>query len=281
MGIRIRRMGFGLTGRGSPAPAWIDRWAKTRHGWHLKALWRKRNSWVTDFLPVERVLNGRLFEPTTPHLENLGTATRKFQIRNLSELSPLLESREILGPMLPGATLTGDHSIYVAKTDIGSLYIPALLLIEKLWLWSSDALRAILIPNSLDLLLGTPGTTDHGTEVRLDSRLASRQPSDAALRRMAWLVQSPQARLSWGSVLTNAYENRIDLLLPAASLSGWAWGVELAAGYLVCEMLSPQVQFDLSGPVPKFRIGTVLHTCPPPVAAAPRADSALDAEAEF
>jgi hypothetical protein len=268
--MKFQRTAYGRMGRASVSPAWINRWVKTRRGWQLEVLWRKRGAWVTDFWPAERALKARLFEPTTPKLMSLGTESRRFEIRNLANLSPLVEPRELLGPMLPGAALTDLHAIYVAETDSKPLYLPALMLIERLWLWSSDALRAILTPNSLDLRRGVPRALDHSIEVTVDPRLASRAPSDAALRRIAWLTQSSQARSSWSSVLTNAYQNRIDILLPPVSMSGWAWGVEFSSGYLACELLSLRLNIELTEPLPLFRIGNVLHKCP-------RASSALAA----
>lgn len=268
--MKFQRTPYGRIGRGSASPAWINRWVKTRRGWQLEVLWRKHRAWVSEFWPAERALKGPLFEPTTPNLMSLGTESRRFEIKNLADLSPLVEPREILGPMLPGAVLTDRHVIYVAETATKPLYLPALMLIERLWLWSSDALRAILTPNSLDLHLGVPRALDHGIEVTVDPRLASRAPSDAALRRIAWLTQSSPARNSWSSVLTNAYQNRIDILLPPVSMCGWAWGAELSSGYLACELLSLRLNIELAEPLPLFRIGNVLHQCP-------RASSALAA----
>lgn len=260
--MSFRRTAYGRIGRGSPNSAWIDRWVRTRRGWQLEVLRRKRGAWRVELMPAERVLKTRLFEPTTPHLEVLSTESRRFEIGNLAALSPLVEPRELLGPMMPGATLTDRHAIYVAETETGRVYLPALLLIERLWLWSNEALSAILMPNSLDVLIGQPLSTEYGTEVTLDPRLTSRTPTDAALRRIAWLTQDRQARVSWGSVLTNAYGNRIDLELPSVGIRGWAWGVELPSGLLACELLSFELRCELRDPLPRFRIGRLLHTCP-------------------
>jgi hypothetical protein len=45
-------------------------------------------------------------------------------------------------------------------------------------------------------------------------------------------------------VLTNAYRNRLDLILPRARLTGWLWGVELPSGLLACELDSVEIQWD-------------------------------------
>lgn len=260
--MKFKPTAYGRLGRASECPAWVNRWVKTHRGWQLEVLQRKCGAWATDFWSPERMLKVRLFEPTAPSLKSLGTESRRFKIRNLADLSPLVEPRELLGPMLTGADLTDGHAIYVAETDGKPLYLPALLLIEQLWLSSRYALHAILTPNSLDLYLGAPKALNHGIEVIVDPRLASRAPSNAALRRIAWLTQSSQARKSWSSILTNAYQNRIDALLPPVSISGWAWAVELSSGYLACELLSVQLDVELTEPLPAFRIGNVLHPCP-------------------
>ena len=260
--MKFQRTAYGRIARTSSSPAWINCWVRTGRGWQLEVLWNKRGRWISDLWPAERTLKVRAFEPSTPNVKSLGTESRRFEIRNLADLSPLVEPRELLGPMLPGAALSDRHAIYVAQTDTKPLYLPALLLIERLWLWSREALKAIFIPNSLDVLLGAPAATDDGIQVTIDPRLASRTPSDTALRAIAWLTQSPHARASWSSVLANAYSNRIDLVLPHASMSGWAWGLELPSGYLACELLSLQLNFELTEPLPQFRIGKVLHQCP-------------------
>lgn len=276
MPVKFQPTAYGRLGRASASPAWVNRWVKTRGGWQLEVLQRKRGAWVTDFWPPERMLKVRMFEPTTPNMKSLGTESRRFEIQDLSNLSSLVEPRELLGPMLPGALLTDRHVIYVAKIDSKLLYIPALLLIEQLWLSSREALRAILTPNSLDLHLGVPRPIGNEFEVTVDPRLTSRAPSDAALRRIAWLTQSACARASWSSVLTNAYQNRINTVLPRVSMSGWAWGIELSPGHLVCELLSVQLNIDLTEPLPVFRIGKVLHRYPRASALPARSATNLD-----
>ncbi|MHB1770580.1 MAG: hypothetical protein ACYCST_02345 [Acidimicrobiales bacterium] len=235
---------------------------KTPGGWRLEVLRRRRDSWATEQVPVTQTLKPRTFEPVTPGMNVLGSENRRFKIADLSVLSPLIEPRDLLGPMFPRAPITGRHAIYVAETNAGRLYFPALLLMQHLWLWSDAALRAILTPNSLDVFLGAARANRSGIEVAADPQLTSRTPTDAALQRIAWLVESSEARASWNSVLTNAYKNRIDILLPPVSMSGWAWGVELSSGYLACELLSLRIKIELTEPLPQFRIGNVLHKCP-------------------
>lgn len=268
--MRNPRTGYGLKGQRGVSPAWVDGWGKTSGGWQLEVLQRRRDSWTTEQVPVTQTLKLRTFEPVTPGMNVLGSENRRFKIADLSALSPLIEPRDLLGPMFPRAPVTGRHAIYVAETNVGRVYFPALLLIQHLWLWSDAALRAILTPNSLDVFLGAARANRSGIEVAADPQLTSRTPTDAALQRIAWLVESSEARASWNSVLTNAYKTRIDAFLPPVSMSGWAWGVELSSGYLACELLSLRLKIELTEPLPLLRIGNVLHQCP-------RAPSALEA----
>ena len=101
--MKFKPTAYGRLGRASECPAWVNRWVKTHRGWQLEVLQRKCGAWATDFWSPERMLNIRLFEPTAPSLKSLGTESRRFKIRNLADLSPLVEPRELLGPMLTGA----------------------------------------------------------------------------------------------------------------------------------------------------------------------------------
>lgn len=260
--MKFARTGYGLKGQAGQCPAWVNGWNRTSGTWQLEAIRRARDGWIADRVPADRALMARAFEPSTPGLNVLGTENRRFEISNLSALSPLLEPRELLGRMLPGAPVTDDHAIYVAKTGDGRLYFPALLLIERLWLWSSAALRAILTPNSLDVFVGRVAETDDGAEIAVDPQLASRTPTELALHRIAWLALSSEARASWSSVLTSANNGRIDLRLPTARLSGWAWGAELASGFLACELSSLALEFDLPRAQLRIRIGSAVHQLP-------------------
>jgi hypothetical protein len=171
----------------------------------------------------------------------------------------LLESREILGGMFPGAAISNAHTIYVAESEAGRLYFPALLLIDELWLWSPPALRTLLIPNSLDVAMGKPTQVNDGLEVTASVKLASENPSETGLRRIAWLSQAADARASWNSVLTNAFRNRLDVALPRASMSGWVWGGQLSSGLMACELSSVQLKFELPGAGLHIRVGSVRY----------------------
>jgi len=62
--------------------------------------------------------------------------------------------------------------------------------------------------------------------------------------------------------LTSASKGRIHLRLPAARLSGWTWGVELASGSLACELSSVELQFDLPRAPLRIRIGSAVYPLP-------------------
>jgi len=251
----------GAFGRRVRAPAWVDRWVWHKGRWQLLLLRRERRAWVEAIAPPERFIRARLFEPSTPAIKIMGTENRPLHIQDLSRMSPLLNPRELLGPMLPGATV-GGHAIYAADSEQGRIFIPALLLIESLWFLSPDAVRALLTPNSLDVFISIPRVVKDQRTIAVGSEVIANPPSETVLRRLAWLAERADARFSWGSVLTNAYRNRLDLTLPKAELSGWVWGVRLPSGLLACELQSVDIRCSPSISLSRIRVGNTWHDFP-------------------
>ena len=257
--MKFMSSGYRHRGAGGEAPAWIDGWVRSDSAWALRALRSECGLWTHRAVPPLRLIKARMFEPSTPGIRILGTENRSFDIPDLSSLAPLLEPREILGGMFPGAAISNAHTIYVAETEAGRLYFPALLLIDELWFWSLPALRTLLIPNSLDVVMGKPTQVNDGLEVTVSVKLASENPSETGLRRIAWLSQAADARTSWHSVLTNAFRNRLDVALPRASMSGWVWGAQLSSGLMACELSSVELKFELPGAGLHIRVGSVRY----------------------
>lgn len=224
-------------GSGGPASiAWIKSWHHSSSGWHLRCVRRRDQDWHYDVEPVGALIRARAFEPSAPGLRTAGMENRWFDISDLQALSPLLEPRELIGRVMPGAELQG-HSIYVATTPTGRIYFPAFLLISHLWLWSPKLIDALMAPNSLDTDLGPVRETPEGDRVEASARLAPTPVSEASMHRIAWLARCANARASWSSVLSYALsDNQINLQLPKTRMAGWVWGVTLPSGLLACEL---------------------------------------------
>ena len=228
-------MKFAYTGykkpvSGSP-PAWIDGWIRNGTEWRLRTVRRERGKWVRGAEPAENFLNSRMFEPSTIGLNTLGTENCAFDIEDLSAVSAVIDPNEVLGPMLR-TDIFDRHAIYGIEMHWGRLLIPAWLFVNELWLWALDTLPALMCPNSLDVLMGRSRENAEVFEIVASTRLASNNPNATALRRIAWLAQSVDARTSWNSVLSHAYNGDLKLAMPKASMSGWLWGVRVPAGIL-------------------------------------------------
>jgi hypothetical protein len=239
---------------GSP-PAWIDGWIQTGKEWRLRTVRRERGKWVQGFEPAENFLNSRMFEPSTIGLNTLGTENCAFDIEDLSAASAVIDSSEVLGPMLRTA-IFDRHAIYGVEMHWGRLLIPAWLLVNELWVWALDTLPALMCPNSLDVLIGRSCGDAETFDISASTQLASNSPSATALRRIAWLAQSVDARTSWSSVLSHAYNGDLRLVLPKASLSGWVWGVRIPAGILACELSAVRLTFHLPNSKQLIRVAT-------------------------
>lgn len=225
---------------GPPIPAWIDSWTWHDEDWHLRVCKRRRGCWVHDVQHPRDLVGSQVFEPSTIGLNTEGTEVRPFLVHDTSRLSALLEPKEVLGPMLDGRAVSSRHAIYVHEDANGRIYFPAWLLIDKLWIWSARALRALLIPNSLDLLMQC------GEEqVLVSSELVTGVLTKSAEERIRWLAASEDMRASWASVVMNAYEKRIDLRLPRAAMRGWVRGAYVRGGLLACELSSVCITVDV------------------------------------
>lgn len=253
---------FARARAGAGSIAWMDSWIWESGAWQVKVLRKVGNEWSHIVVAPGELLGARAFEPASPEFRHLETENVSFEIPDLSALSPLIEPRELLGAILPGASST-THAIYAVEGHSQRIYIPAFLLIDRLWLWSAQALKAILTPNSLEIYLGQPTEGTNGLEVVLSPELMSRSPSQDAVQRIAWLSQSDDARRSWRSVLTNAVQSRMDLTLPRARLNGWLWGVRLPQGLLACELASVEFHVDLPFADIRLRLGGRRKPGPP------------------
>lgn len=225
---------------GPEVPAWIDGWTWQERDWHFRVCRQQHGRWIREVQHPRELLGTRAFEPSTVGLKTEGTEVRRFAIHDISNLGALLEPREVLGPMLCDDAASSQHAIFVHQSEEGRIYLPAWLLIGCLWAWSQRALRALFMPNGLDLFIQS-----FPDELLVSPEFASSSLTKIAESRIRWLAGSEDARASWASVLTNAYQGRVDLLLPKASMRGWLWGAHVRGGLLASELASVELSCSL------------------------------------
>lgn len=203
----------------------------------------------------------RAFEPASSYSRRHPSSSIRIRIHDLSALAPLLEPGLVVSQVVPRARETR-HALFVHLEDDQRVYLPAVLLLRLLWMWTDSATEALLTPNSLALCLQRHEVNGRLTIEATGSLLALGR-SDTSVRRLCWLAQSGDARASWSSVLTFAHEGKLDLRLPTASLDAWAWGVETTTGFLVAELSAAHLRFVLSQEDCDVRLGKVQVSCPP------------------
>lgn len=250
--------------------SWLLGWAHTRQGWVIEALVRHGGAWKTEQLPVTWLGQmRRAFEPYAQPFRRLPSSSVQVRISDLARLSPLLEPSAVLAEVVPRAR-DARHALFVHQTEEGRVYLPAVLLLSLLWVWTEGATDALMTPNSLAVYLQRSDLGERLT-VEASGGLLRLGRSDTSLRRLCWLAQCQDARASWSSVLTSAHQGKLDLRLPTASLEGWAWGVELPTGFLVAELSAASLRFELPQEGCEVKLGRASLRCP----AAPRRISGM------
>jgi hypothetical protein len=230
---------------------WVDGWVQERTSFVLEAVHGSGNSWTRNRVPLAQARDVLVCDLNAQAFGRLRTGSRRLEEVQLGRLQKLVSPGDIFPRQLAVLRPTR-HDVFVWEGEAGRLYLPALLLIRLLWLWSPQMAQAVLQPSSVDALIA-PATA--AGDMRVASRLVSPDRPAGVLRRIAWLAQANDARRSWGSVLASARAGRLSLSLPEATLSAWAWGVEFASGFLCCELKTVQLGFRLPNPTGVMRIG--------------------------
>jgi hypothetical protein len=266
---------YGTFAHAAPGPgnvSWIDSWTWKSGAWHVSVLRRQGDEWNESIVTLEALRDTRAFEPSSPGFNRFPTENIRIDVPDLSLLSALIEPRELIGTIFPGVRATS-HAIYVVEFDRHRIFIPAFLLIDRLWLWSARALQILLTPNSLEIYVGRPVQGARGLEVTARREFASGSASQETAQRIAWLAQSTDAQRSWRSVLSNALQSRLDCVLPRARLNGWLWGIRLPQGILVCELSSCEIHLDERVAPVLIRMGKISRTWSPKPTAVLQFDS--------
>lgn len=227
-------------------------------GWHclqprplLKTLEITGSTVVTSTTPLRPAAQLRCFEPGAPIFERFPSDNLQFKDVPIERLDRLIEPADAF-PRALAPFRQAAHDIFVVHSAGHKLLIPSILLIHLLWLWSPRAALKIAIPGSADALIGS---TSVDGAYHVDPALLGPNRSAMELRRAAWLAQCGDARASWCSVLSYALRGRLNIDLPSARLSAWAWGIEMETGLLVAELHAAVLSFELPSPSALLRVG--------------------------
>lgn len=239
---------------------WVDGWAATRPKALVRTMYWAEGSVETVNEPLASVRKRRAFEPSAAPFASYNSRSLKVRHLALCTLYPVSLPRVF--PASFGTLRNSGHVVFRADHRGHRLLIPAVLLIEALFLYSSPATRQITVPGSADLYVGHVAPSN---QIAVNRALIGRTRNTTALRRLAWMAQCDDARRSWSSVLTHAHQGRLSLDPPEARISGFAWVVELPTGLLVADFNGLTVDFNLPHPEATLRVGASTVPIPPPV----------------
>jgi hypothetical protein len=238
---------------------WVDGWSGRGAGRSLDVIYQVGRKWVTERRPLSWARVGATGAPNAQAFGRLPSANRQLGPVALGRLSRLVEPGDVFPRSLDALKGTR-HDVFAFQQGESRIFMPALLLIQALWLWSERAAAALIVPGALDaMVIAAPGSS----KVYVDRNLVSSNRAVSEMRRVAWLGQCPDARRSFSSVLTLAESNRLSLLLPHATFACWAWGVEMPFGFLCCELSSVSVDFQLPHPEWRLQVGKADLAVPP------------------
>lgn len=245
-----------------PRVAWINGWRRTYHGLRLETVVRNDLGTSMEQAAVSLLLTRpQAFDIVSGTFSDVPWEVIRIEV---DDLSRMLSLRRPPGGdfrrTVPHAT-SSRHVVFVAEDRGGTAYLPAALLIRELWLWSADALDALLTPGSIDIFLSHSGEEDGLT---LEACGPFARARGANLRRLSWLAQCQDARDSWASVLINANAEVLSLRLPRASMVAWGVGVRLQRGILVSRLTSSRISFSLPMEGLPVRVGKRILRCPYP-----------------
>ena len=245
-----------------PRFSWISGWRRTHHGLRLEAVVRQGHDTAMELFPPSLLLTrSQAFDNVLGTFSGEPWEVVRIEVDDLSRMLSLKRP--------PGGDFrrtvphsrSSRHVVFVAEGSGGTAYLPAALLIRELWLWSADALDALLTPASLELFLSS--SSEHEGP-RIDASGPLARAKGVNLRRLSWLAQCPDARESWASVLTYATSEVLSLRLPRASMVAWGIGVRLPHGILVSRLASTRISYPLPIEGVPMRIRGRVTRCPLP-----------------
>lgn len=255
----------GTAQRGATSIVWVNGWVPQRTRFVLEMVHGSGSRWSRSQAPLDWALGAAVFDVHAAAFSGLEMGNVRLNAVELGRLSRLIEPGEIFPRPLAALRQTR-HDIFVWENEGARIYLPALLLLQLLWLRSTQAARALLQPSSVNTLI-VRAQSDRS--VHVCGRLLSPHRPASELRRAAWLGQADDARRSWGSLLGNARAGRLSLSLPAATLGAWAWGIQLPSGFLCSELKAVKLDYRLPAPDHMLRTGRSRTAIPIPNEPAP------------
>lgn len=249
-------------GRSEPRISWINGWRRTHHGLRLQTVVQHGHDTSMEQSAASLLLTrSQAFDNVLGTFSGAPWEIIRIQVDDLSRMLSLKRPPGGLFRRTVPQSRSSRHVVFVAEGGSGTAYLPAALLIRELWLWSADALDALLTPASLELFLSS--SCEH-EELTLDACGPFARARGANLRRLSWLAQCPDARDSWASVLTYANTEVLSIRLPRASMVAWGIGVRLRHGILVSRLASSRISFTLPIEGVPMRIKGRVTRCPFP-----------------
>ncbi len=245
-----------------PRISWINGWRRTHHGLRLETVVRHDHETALEQTGASLLLTrSQAFDNVCGTFSGAPWEVIRIEIDDLSRMLSL--RRPPGGEFRRTVPRAGSsrHVVFVAEGSSGTAYLPAALLIRELWLWSADALDALLTPASLELFLNRSCEEGRPT---LDACGPLARARGGNLRRLSWLAQCQDARDSWASVLTYANAQVLNLRLPRASMVAWGVGVRLQRGILVSRLASARISFSLPREGLPIRVRGRVMRCPHP-----------------
>lgn len=171
--------------------------------------------------------------------DNWFTATRTcnvaFTFPDLSQAEQLLRPKELVSRFSRDLAVSDRHAIYKISDGEQNYFIPAMLLIKKLFGGNQVFERYLLLPNGADLM----GVAQVEAErIRITTNRGIEEPdvSKRYARILAWLLTNDAAKRAHASVLRHAREGGIGLEVPSVAMSGWIRGIVMDEGIFVVTM---------------------------------------------
>lgn len=187
---------------------------------------------------------------------------RPFYCDDLSRAETLYEPTELIRRLVPGLPKSSTHAVYRLPGE-ASIFVPAMALIQALFMGTRILDQHLLIPNAPHVL-GFASRSEGRIELHLDRPLSAPIASGRLVRLLAWLLLEQDGRIAHASVLECLHEGRIALRLPRLSIGGWARGLLVDDEHLLAYELA-HVDIRYPGLVGDIRVsvGHSQLTVPP------------------
>ena len=205
----------------------------------VSCLQGKQGAYSSESRPFISFAKASVFDVDDGRFPAAETVNMPLAIPDLSRLECLLRPQPIVRSVFPKIQVSGRHAIFLFRGRT-PVMVPAVLLINALFA-RSNLLKWLLVPNSVDIL-ALPGESSDGARVvEVGTALRQEQMTDASYRTLAWLAHHEDARRAWSSVLMNALEGKIDLILPQVRFDCWLRGTITPWGVLASSISSVEV----------------------------------------